>query len=203
MHTTITPFTLTHWKERRRGEPTQWGWQGTSPEFGDIRVVHPAAPHRRERVVTEVRGGLIPTGTFEARGIHTEGMSRPSLNRATLRLGDGLVQLSRNRWALTHGGRSLRMRYLGDDYRLTAIDRKSYTLSRIADGEDPGVVLTVRQSGRGKSKRMTVQAAGRVLHADIALAALFAGVDRSVLTRRGAVRAGFSRIFDLWAESQY
>ncbi|MFF8291135.1 hypothetical protein ACF068_18175 [Streptomyces sp. NPDC016309] len=203
MHTTISPFTLTHWRERKKGERTQWGWQGTSPEFGDIRVVHPARPFAPEKIVTEVSGGLIPTATFEARGLHTEGMTRPSLNRAVLRVGDGHVRMSRNRWGMTHRGRSLHLTYLGDGYRLTAVDRRSYTLSRVADAEDPGVVITVRQSGRGRSRRMTVQAEGRVLHADIALAALFCGVDRSVLTRRGAVRAGFSRVFDLWAESQY
>ncbi|MEU0664518.1 hypothetical protein ABZ508_07370 [Streptomyces lavendulocolor] len=203
MHTTISPFTLTHWRERRKGERTQWGWQGSSPEFGDIRVVYPAQPHLQEKVVTEVSGGLIPTATFEARGIHTEGMTRPSLNRAVLRLGDGHVRMSRNRWGMTHRGRSLHMTFLGDGYRLTAVDRNAYTLSRAADAEDPGVVISVRQSGWGKGKRMTVQAEGRVLHADIALAALFCGVDRSVLTRRGAVRAGFARVFNLWAESQY
>ncbi|MFJ2113759.1 MULTISPECIES: hypothetical protein [unclassified Streptomyces] len=47
-----------------------------------------------------------------------------------------------------------------------------------------------------------MRATGRVLPADVSLAALFSGVDRSVLTRRGAVRAGFSRIFNFWAESQ-
>ncbi|MGA5423468.1 hypothetical protein [Streptomyces lavendulocolor] len=203
MHTIISPFALTHWRERKKGERTQWGWQGTSPEFGDIRVVHPAQPHLQEKVVAEVSGGLIPTATFEAHGIHTEGMTRPSLNRAILRLGDGHVRMNRNRWGMTHRGRSLHMTYLGDGYRLTAVDRNAYTLTRAADTEDPGVVISVRRSGRGKDKRMTVQAEGRVLHADIALAALFCGVDRSVLTRRGTVRAGFSRVFNLWAESQY
>ncbi|MGI5482394.1 hypothetical protein [Streptomyces lavendofoliae] len=203
MHTTISPFTLTHWRERTKGERTQWGWQGTSPEFGDIRVVHPAGPYVRERIVAQVSGGLIPTASFEARGLHTEGMTRPSLNRAVLRLGDAHVRMSRNRWGLTHRGRSLHMTCLGDAYRLTALDRGSYTLSRAADAEDPGVVITVRQSGWGRNKRVSVRAEGRVLHADIALAALFCGVDRSVLTRRGAVRAGFARVFDLWAESQY
>jgi hypothetical protein len=203
MHTIISPFALTHWRERKKGERPQWGWQGTSPEFGDIRVVHPAQPYVPEKVVAQVSGGLIPTATFEARVIHTDSMTRPSLNLAVLRLGDGLVRMSRNRWGVTHRGRSLHMTYLGDAYRLTAVDRNAYTLSRAADAEDPGVVIAVRQSGWGKGKRMTVQAEGRVLHADIALAALFCGVDRSVLTRRGAVRAGFARVFNLWAEYQY
>lgn len=92
--------------------------------------------------------------------------------------------------------------YLGDAYRLTAINRRAYKLSRQPDAEDPGVVITVRQSGLGRGRKVTVQAAGRVLPADVSLAALFSGVDRSVLTRRGAVRAGFSRIFNFWAESQ-
>ncbi|MEV6783797.1 hypothetical protein [Streptomyces sp. NPDC051098] len=167
-----------------------------------MRVVFPAGPDVPNAIVTEVGGSLIPTATFENRGVHTDVVSMPTLNRATLRVGDGLVRMSRNRWAPTHRGRCLHMRYLGDTYRLTAIDRRAYTLSRQADAEDPGVVVTVRQSGLGNGRKATVQAAGRVLPADVSLAVLFAGVDRSVLTRRGAVRAGISRVFQLWAESQ-
>ncbi|MET9430076.1 hypothetical protein [Streptomyces sp. NPDC003036] len=202
MHTTITPFTLTFWKgERSRGTPLQRAWQGTSPEYGDIRVLWPAPPYVDERIATQVSGGLIPTATFETRGIHAELVGMPTLNRATARVGDGLVSLSRNRFAMTKRGRSLRMTYLGDHYRLTAINRKAYTLSRKPDADDPGVVLTVRQSGLGKNKKVSVQANGRVLPTDLALAVLFAGVDRAVLTRGGVVRAGFSRLSHFWAET--
>ncbi|WP_030665580.1 hypothetical protein [Streptomyces cellulosae] len=202
MHTTISPFTLTYWKEKQPVGRTKFGWRGTSPELGDIRVVYPAGRDVPNVIVTEVRGALIPAATFETRGMHTDVLSMPTLNRATVRVGDGLVRMSRNRWGLTHRGRSLHMTYLGDAYRLTAIDRRAYELSRQPDAEDAGVVLTVRQSGLGSGKKLTVQAAGRVLPADVSLAALFSGVDRSVLTRRGAVRAGFSRIFNFWADSQ-
>ncbi|MGW0333821.1 hypothetical protein ACWD0J_18460 [Streptomyces sp. NPDC003011] len=202
MHTTISPFTLTSWKEKQPVGRTKFGWVGTSPQLGDIRVVYPAGRDVPNVIVTDVRGALIPTATFETRGLHADVLSMPALNRATLRVGDGLVRMSRNRWALTHRGRSLRMTYLGDAYRLTAINRRAYQLSRRPDAEDPGAVVTVRQSGLGSGRKVTVEAAGRVLPADVSLAALFSGVDRSVLTRRGAVRAGFSRILNFWAESQ-
>ncbi|MET9589893.1 hypothetical protein ABZY45_02860 [Streptomyces sp. NPDC006516] len=201
MHTTISPFTLTCVKAGRQAPPEQSGWQGTSPEFGEIRVVHPA-DRQTHALVTEVRGGLIPTAVYETRGLHTEVVSMPTINGSTLRVGDGLVRMSRSRWALTHRGRSLRMTYLGDRYRLKAINRRAYELSRRADSEDPGAVVTVRRSGIGSGRRVTVRAAGRVLPADITLAVLFTGVDRSVLTRRGAVRAGFARLFGFWAEVQ-
>ncbi|WP_190123360.1 hypothetical protein [Streptomyces inusitatus] len=145
----------------------------------------------------------VIVATFETRGLHTEVVSMPTGNRATLRVGDGLVRMSRNRWAPTHWGRSLHMTYLGDAYRLTAINRRAYRLSRQPDAEDPGSVITMRRSGLGSGKRVTVQAAGsRVLPSDVSLAVLFCGVDRAVLTRRGAVRAGFSRIFNFWAEAR-
>lgn len=203
MHTTISPFTLAYRKEKPpRGRPRS-GWQGTSAEFGDIRVECPAGRDMPNVLVTDVRGGLIPTSTFETRGAHTDVVPMPTLNRSTLRVGDGLVRMHRNRWAPTHRGRSLHMTYLGDSYRLQAINRRAYELSRQPDSEDPGAVITVRQSGIGSGRKVTVRAAGRVLPADVSLAVLFTGVDRSVLTRRGAVRAGISRIFGFWAESQY
>ncbi|MFD9539436.1 hypothetical protein [Streptomyces sp. NPDC060022] len=202
MHTTIGPFVLAYFKEKQPHGRTKFGWQGTSPEFGDIRVVYPAGRDMTNALVTEVRGGLIPASTFETRGAHTDVAPMPTLNRSTLRVGDALVRMHRNRWAPTHRGRSLHMTYLGDSYRLTAINRRAYELSRQPDSEGPGAVVRVRQSGVGSGRRVTVQATGRVLPGDVALAALFAGVDRSVLTRRGAVRAGLSRIFNFWAESQ-
>jgi hypothetical protein len=202
MHTTISPFALAYWKERQPVGLKKFGWQGTSAEFGDIRVVYPAGKYMPNVMVTEVRGGLIPTAVFETRGVHTEVVSMPTINRSKLRVGDGLVRMDRNRWAPTHRGRSLHMTCLGDAYRLTAINRRAYTLSRQADSEDPGSVVTVRQSGLGSGRKMTVRAAGRVLPVDVTLAVLFTGVDRSVLTRRGAVRAAISRTFNFWAESQ-
>ncbi|MFJ8863726.1 hypothetical protein ACIRD8_35600 [Streptomyces sp. NPDC102451] len=203
MHTTISPFTLTHWKEKQPHGRTKFGWQGISPELGDVRVVYPAGRDVPNALVTEVRGGLIPLATFETRGLHTEVAPMPTLNRSTLRVGDASVRMNRNRWAPTHRGRSLHMTYLGDSYRLAALNRRAYELSRQPDSEDPGAVIVVRQSGMGSGRKITVQARGCVLPADVSLAVLFSGVDRSVLTRRGALRAGLSRIFNFWAESQY
>ncbi|GGQ03276.1 hypothetical protein [Streptomyces roseolilacinus] len=204
MHTTLTPFALVHWKsERTPGEPRQSGWIGTSPEFGDVRVVWPALPHASNAVVAEVSGGGLPTARFETRGLLSDLVSQPTLNQATCRVDGRFVAMERNRWALTHRGRALRMRYLGDDYRLTALGKRAYRLERLPDDEDPGVVVTAHQTGIGGGRRVTLRAAGRVLPADLALAALFAGVDRSVLTRRGAVRAGFKRMFSFWAETTY
>ncbi|MEU2185039.1 hypothetical protein [Streptomyces thermolilacinus] len=204
MHTTITPFALTHWKsERTQGELRQFGWTGTSPEFGEVRVVWPALPKAPNVVVTEVSGPGLPTARFETRGLLSELVSKPTLNRATCRVDGRFVAMERHRWAVTHRGRALRMRYLGDDYRLTALGKRAYRLERLRDDEDPGVVVTAHQMGIGNGRRVTLRAAGRVLPADLALAALFAGVDRSVLTRRGAVRAGIKRMFSFWAETTY
>jgi hypothetical protein len=75
MHSAVTPFLLHHWKEGARREQLT-GWRGTSPEFGDIKVTSPLNRTRSEVVVAEVRGGSIPTATFESRGIHTEVLTR-------------------------------------------------------------------------------------------------------------------------------
>ncbi|WP_374982874.1 hypothetical protein [Streptomyces fradiae] len=204
MHTAITPFALVRWKSPRTpGEPRQSGWAGTSPEFGDIRVVWPALPHATGAVAAEVTGGRLPAARFETRGLHADLVSRPTLNGAACRVDGRFVAMERARWAVTHRGRALRMRYLGDDYRLTALGKHAYRLERLRDDEDPGVVVTAHETGMGSGRRVTLRAAGRVLAADLALAALFAGVDRSVLTRRGAVRAGIRRVFDFWAEATY
>ncbi|MFD7263376.1 hypothetical protein [Streptomyces sp. NPDC059874] len=153
-------------------------------------------PHAHENVrATEATGGLIPRTVFESRGIQVMITERPTLNGPTLRVGGAMVYVKRNRWAATHRGRGLRMEYGGDRYRLWAVNRREYAVMREADNEDRGVTVKVRESGIAKWKRVEVSVSGRALAADIALAVVFAGVDRSVLTRRGAVRAGFSRIF--------
>lgn len=201
MHTTTASFTLHYWKQREKGEKRLFGWQGTSEEFGDIKVTNERHNHH-ESLTAEVRGDAIPTATLESRGIHTDVMSRPSLNRATLRVGDAHVYMTRNRLGMTHRGRSLMLKYAGDKYRLTAINRRAFVLRREADDEDPGVIITVRETGIGSRKKFTISVEKRAVGADIALAALFVGVDRATLTRRGAVRAGISRVFNLSLQSQ-
>ncbi|MFI9582370.1 hypothetical protein ACIHCQ_11090 [Streptomyces sp. NPDC052236] len=202
MHTAATPFTLHAWKEGNRHDYRS-GWKGTSHEFGDITLTCPLPRTASATVVSEVRGGLIPTASFEARGIHTDVVRLPTLNRSTLRVGDAMVYMTRNRWGATHQQRSLQLKYAGDRYRMWAVDAREYVVSREADNEDPGVTIRVRESGRGKRKQLAVQVTGQVGEGDISLALIFAGVDRSALTRRGAVRAGFSRVTHLFAESQY
>ncbi|MEV5441793.1 hypothetical protein AB0N23_04495 [Streptomyces sp. NPDC052644] len=203
MHQAISPFTLAAWKKDRTLEARQrqFGWIGTSPEFGDIHVIWPALPHIDSVLVTEVRGGAIPTAAFEVRGMHVELMSMPSLNRATLRVDDTLVPMRRNRWGYTRRGRSLRLTYQGATYRLTAVNRHAYTLTREPADGTPGAVITARQSGVGKNKKVTVQASGPVQAGDVTLAVLFAGIDRATLTKRGVIRAAFTRLFDFWGET--
>ncbi|MEU3184777.1 hypothetical protein ABZ707_11310 [Streptomyces sp. NPDC006923] len=201
MHTTVVSFTLHRGKERPKGEPEYHVWQGTSQEFGEIRVRYPVPPHMPQARMADVRGGFLPTATFESRGVHMDELTKPTLNGATLRVGDAVVYMKRNRWAVTNRGRALHLKYLGDRYRLRAINRKDYTLTREPDAQDPGVVVIVKQSGIGRRRQLSVSVQGRALPADIALATLFAGVDRSVLTRRGAVRAGLARVFHVAAES--
>lgn len=166
-------------------------------------MIHPDRGGDGHSLRSDVRGSRVPSAAFSSRGFHAQVMTLPSLNCATLRLGDAVVYMTRNRWALTHRGRSPHLKYGGDRYRLTAVKRKEYTRTRAPDAEDPGVTIRVKQSGIGKSRRLTVSVAGRALGADITLAALFGGVDRATLTRRGAVRAGIARAFGFYAESQY
>lgn len=202
MHTDVTPFALQAWKEGNRRHYSA-GWKGVSPEFGEIVLTCPLPRTTPESIVSELRGGLLPTTSFEARGIHAEGLTLPTLNRSTLRVGDRMVYLDRNRFGATLAQRAVAMRYAGDRYRLAAIDKHGYVLTREADDEDPGVTITVRESGRGRNRRLSVQAAGRAEGGDLALGLIFAGVDRSALTRIGAVRAGISRVTHFWTESQY
>ncbi|MFF5423636.1 MULTISPECIES: hypothetical protein [unclassified Streptomyces] len=202
MHSAVTPFTLRPWREGK-GYERRSGWRGVSAEFGEITVEAPLRQTVPEVVVSELRGGLLPPASYEARGIHTEVIRLPTLNRATLRVGDALVSLERNRFGATARQRGLRMRYGGDRYLLRAVDRRSWHLARAADAEDPGVAVSVRGAGRGARRRLEVSVAGRAVAADLSLALIFAGVDRAALTRGGAVRAGLSRVTRLWAEVQY
>ncbi|MFD4373591.1 hypothetical protein [Streptomyces sp. NPDC058486] len=201
MHTTVTPFALRPWREGK-GYERRAGWRGTSAEFGEVTVEAPLRQTVPEVVVSELRGGLLPEASYEARGVHADLIRLPTLNRATLRLGGALVRMERNRFGATARQRGLRLRYGGDDYRLWAENRRSWTLTREADGEDPGVRVAVRGAGRGGRRRLEVTVTGRALAADLTLALVFAGVDRAALTRGGAVRAAFSRVTRLWAESQ-
>ncbi|MFJ8661332.1 hypothetical protein [Streptomyces sp. NPDC093795] len=197
MHSTVTPFTLRPWREGK-GYERQAGWRGVSAEFGEITVEAPLRQTAPELVMSELRGGLIPTASYEARGIHTDLLRLPSLNRATLRVGDAVVSMTRNRFGATSRQRGLGLRYGGDRYRLWAVNRRSWVLARDADAEDPGVTVSVR----GKRRRLDVVVTGRAGAADLSLALIFAGVDRAALTRGGAVRAGLSRVTELWAEAQ-
>ncbi|MFD3331082.1 hypothetical protein ACFWV1_00235 [Streptomyces sp. NPDC058700] len=202
MHTNVTPFDLHAWKEGNRHD-YRAGWKGVSPEFGEITLTCPLPRTTPESIVSEVRGGQLPVASYESRGMHAEGLKLPTLNRSTLRVGDRMVYVERNRLGATLGRRALTMRYAGDHYRLAALDKHGYVLTREADDEDPGVTITVRESGRGRNRRLSVQVAGRAEGGDLALALIFAGVDRSALTHLGAVKAGISRVTHFWTESQY
>ncbi|KQX49554.1 MULTISPECIES: hypothetical protein [unclassified Streptomyces] len=202
MHTAVSPFVLQPWQEGGRHDRRS-GWRGVSREFGEITLTCPLPRTAPETVVSEARGGLIPVATFEARGMHTDGIRLPTLNRSTLRVGDRIVSVRRNRWGATAAQRALTLRYAGDHYRLAALDKRAYVLTREPDDEDPGLTVTVRASGRGRKRQLAVHVGGRAEGGDLALALVFAGVDRSALTRVGAVRAGVSRVTDLWADSQY
>ncbi|MFI7286931.1 hypothetical protein ACIBRY_09800 [Streptomyces anulatus] len=206
MHNTSTastaPFTLAFWKEGRTHEQRA-GYRGTAAEFGEIVLTAPLPrKYTPARVVSEVRGPSVPTAVFETRGIHTEAADLPTLNRSVLRVGDALVHLRRNRFGLTRRARALHFRYGGDHYRLRAVNRKQFVLTRRADDEDPGVSLTAKQAGLGGGRKLVVRATGRAVAADIVLVTLFAGVDRAPLTRSGAVLAALGRSTRLFAESQ-
>ncbi|MFF5444224.1 hypothetical protein [Streptomyces sp. NPDC012888] len=200
MHIQTAPFTLNAWQGGGKGEPARHGFRGTSPEWGEITVSSLPSP-AEDVCAVQVLGGHLPEAVYESRGIQVVIAERPTLNGATLRVGGAHAYLKRNRWAATHRGRALHLKHAGDRYRLWAVNRRSYVLHRAADNEDRGVTVTVREAGFGKRKRAEVTVAGRAVGADIALAVLFTGVDRSALTRRGAVRSGISRVFHVAADS--
>ncbi|MGW7096148.1 hypothetical protein [Streptomyces sp. NPDC054874] len=205
MHTSTAstaPFTLAFWKEGRTHEQRA-GYRGMAAEFGEIVLTAPLPrKYTADSVVSEVRGPSVPTAVFETRGIHTEAADLPTLNRSVLRVGDAMVHLRRNRFGLTRRARALHFRYGGDHYRLRAVSRKQFVLTRRADDEDPGVSLTAKLSGLGSGRKLVVRTVGRAVAADIVLVTLFAGVDRAPLTRSGAVRAALGRSTRLFAESQ-
>lgn len=200
MHTQSTPFQLRTWQGGEKGQVRRIIWEGKSPEWGDIRVAALPPVHDNVRA-TEVTGGHLPTVVFESRGMQVMMTERPTLNGPTLRVGGTGAYLKRNRWGATHRGRALHIKYGGDKYRLWAVNRREYVLMREADNEDRGVTVKVKESGMAKWKRVDVSVTGRALGADIALALVFSGVDRAVLTRRGAVRAGFARAVYLAADA--
>ncbi|QDY80506.1 hypothetical protein [Streptomyces qinzhouensis] len=197
MHTVTTPFALERYKRKDvRFEPDEVGWRGTSAEFGEITVTCRGGNGDDEyRMAARVRGGSIPAAGFEVTGFHVAHLFAPTLNRAVLRVGDRSVAMRRNRLGITHRGRALRMTHAGDEYRLRAVNRKRYVLSRRGDTEDPGVTIAVKLSGFPGGRRYQVTVQGRAEGADIALATLFTAVDRANLTRRGAFRAVFKRAF--------
>ncbi|MFE0424784.1 hypothetical protein [Streptomyces sp. NPDC058953] len=197
MHTATTPFRLDRYRRKDGGpEPDERGWQGASAEFGVITVsVGAGNGHDEYRMFTRSGGGSIPTAVFEVRGFHVAHLFRPTLNRAVLRVGDRTAALSRNRLGITHRGRALRITHAGDHYRLRAVNRKHFVLTRRGDDEDPGTTIRVKESGFASGRHVAVTVEGRAEGADIAIAAVFTGVDRANLTRRGAFRAVFSRAF--------
>lgn len=89
MHPTVTPFTLRPWREGK-GYERRSGWRGESAEFGELTVEAPMRQTVPEVVVSELRGGRVPTASYETRGVHTEVARLPTLNRATLRVGDAV-----------------------------------------------------------------------------------------------------------------
>ncbi|GAA2230638.1 hypothetical protein GCM10010232_16220 [Streptomyces amakusaensis] len=198
MHTETTFRMDSHRTHNGSQRPDFLGWRGTSPEFGEITVAYPFMTGEYEIRAT-VRGDKVPTVLFDVKGFHVPGLLMPTLNRGTLRVGEREVVMSRNRLGVTRQGRALHLTHGEDQYKLWAISRKHYALARKPSGARPGVTVKVKQSGIGGRRHLsgglylTVTVEGRAEPTDIALAAMFSGVDRSNLTRGGAFRSIFSR----------
>ncbi|MER5771760.1 hypothetical protein [Streptomyces sp. NPDC001985] len=201
MQTVTTPFRLNCFRndpfEQRAGFE---GWRGTSPELGEISVTYPFMSGEDE-MRSIVRGERIPTVLYDTKGMHVSaGLRMPTLNRGVLRVGEREVAMSRNRLGVTDQGRALHLTHGEDEYRLWAVSDLRYALARKASGERPAVTVRVEQSGKAgvramKSGRLTLAftVEGPAEPTDIALAAMFAGVDRANLTPGGSVRALFAR----------
>ncbi|WP_405710973.1 hypothetical protein OG264_19205 [Streptomyces xanthophaeus] len=184
-----TSFEMREIRDERRA----LHWSTTSEEFGDIKVRYPADIRPATGTGARAEGSAIPTTLLISWSIFGD---KPRLNGAHLRVDGQEVKLRRNRWAVRRKGRALRMTHDGTEYRCSAISRKRYVLTR------PGLAVTVTDSGIGtKRRRLRVVIDGAAEPVDVSLAVLFAGVNRSHLTLGGAFRAGFSTVFNLWADN--
>ncbi|GAA2230632.1 hypothetical protein GCM10010232_16210 [Streptomyces amakusaensis] len=199
--TATTPFRLNSFRDPHPSYRVGFeGWRGTSPELGEISVTYPFRDGEEE-IRSIVRGERIPTVLYDVKGLHVAaGLLMPTLNRGTLRVGEDEVAMSRNRLGVTEQSRALHLTHGEDKYRLWAISRLHYALAREASEGRPGVTVQVEQSGKHgmramKSGRLhlafTIE--GIAEPTDIALAAMFSGVDRSNLTTGGSARALFTR----------
>ncbi|MFF8957383.1 hypothetical protein [Streptomyces sp. NPDC014894] len=201
MQTATTPFRLTSFRDKHPSYTDGYeGWRGTSPELGEISVTYPFRPGE-ERMYSLVEGEGIPTVRYDTKGLHVSaGLGMPTLNRGTLRVGDEEVAMSRNRLGVTEQSRALHLTRGEDEYRLWAITGLHYALARQPAGGRPGVTVRVEHSGKFGIRAMrdgrlhlAFAIEGVAEPADIALAAMFSGVDRSNLTPGGSVRAMFAR----------
>ncbi|MEW1724578.1 hypothetical protein [Streptomyces sp. NPDC093109] len=157
-------------------------WQGISHEFGEMKLVHSSDSAEEGGPAAEVRGESVPNVFFEGFSLG----DRPRLTLARLRVGGEVVETRRRSWALRKKGRALRLAFEGNEYRCTAVNRKSYTFTR------SGVRILVTEKGRGESKYIMVNVDGPAGPADISLGVVFAGANRAHLTWGGAVRAGLT-----------
>jgi hypothetical protein len=176
------------------------GWRGTSPELGDVWVSYPYRLGERG-IRAVVRGEKIPTAVYDVEGSHVVAleMQMPTLNRGTLKVGEEEVGMNRNRLGLSHRERALHLSYRTDTYLLWAIDTDYYALARKPSDERAGMTIEVRQHAtkgrlpltRNTSRTVTID--GSAEPTDVALAAIFSGIDCSNLTAGGATRAMFAR----------
>ncbi|GGZ39456.1 hypothetical protein GCM10010387_37100 [Streptomyces inusitatus] len=201
MQTVTKPFRLNSFRNRHPEHVAGFeGWRGTSPELGEISVTYPFRTGEEE-IRSIVRGEKVPTVLYDTKGLHVAaGLLMPTLNRGTLRVGEDEVTMSRNRLGVTEQSRALHLTHGEDKYRLWAISRLHYALAREPSEGRPGVAIQVEQSGKStlramKSGRLhlafTIE--GLAEPTDIALAAMFSGVDRANLTTGGSIRALFTR----------
>ncbi|MBC2874237.1 MULTISPECIES: hypothetical protein [Streptomyces] len=176
-------FTLAHAGSGRGRlrKRTSHTWSGTVPGSGPVELVCPAEEDlTRETLTTWVSGRGIPPMSFTGVGFR----GRPRLARMEL-TADGWAARSRRRhFAVSAGGRALRIEVAGRAYRYRALRGRRHELRR------DGAVVTVASAGRVARRyphTLTGDAQGAHDALDIGLALLLEGVYTRNLTFGGAL----------------
>ncbi|MEU4324374.1 hypothetical protein [Nonomuraea dietziae] len=165
----------------------RFGLRGELGPFGQAEVEYPVARDDDTNLfAAEVRGEHLPTARLTGRAYSY----MPSLGGARVDIEGRQVTLRRRWWALTRGGRALRLGHEGARYTFIAVGSgKDFELRRA----DTRVLLRRRGWTWGRVP-VVGQASGPVNAVDMALAVLLEGVDTRNLTLTRALRWGPYRL---------
>ncbi|WP_380790255.1 hypothetical protein ACFE3N_04690 [Streptomyces albidoflavus] len=167
-------------------------WRGTVGQLGTVELVVPALEvvpvGDRDTNAAAVTGESVPPSSFT--GLAYGG--RPRLARGRLHVAGQEAALSRNAWRTSRGGRALRIRVVGREYRYQERgNRRHHVLERAG-----AQVKTARSSASVASETLRGTAGGAVDSVDLSLAILLEGVYTRNLSLRGALISAPGRLLD-------